>query len=71
MLKVSRMLIELVVEVPRWLRLAFRSTQSIQAEICSCAGSLLSTLSVALANKNARRLWAIWRAEGAALATAT
>ena len=26
---------------------------------------------VALANKNARRLWAIWRAEGAALATAT
>jgi transposase len=26
--------------------------------------------SVALANKTARRLWAIWRAEGAALAIA-
>src|SRR3984893_18067836 len=32
MLKVSGMLIELVIEVLRWLRLAFRSTQSIQAE---------------------------------------
>ena len=32
MLKVSGILIELLAEVLRWLRLAFRSSQSIQAE---------------------------------------
>ena len=32
MLRVSGVLIDLVVEVLRWLRLAFRSSQSIQAE---------------------------------------
>jgi hypothetical protein len=32
MLKVSGILIELVAETLRWLRLAFRSSQSIQAE---------------------------------------
>src|SRR6202048_2503743 len=32
MLKVSEILIELVAEALRWLRLAFRSSQSIQAE---------------------------------------
>ena len=32
MLKVSEILIELVAEALRWLRLTFRSSQSIQAE---------------------------------------
>ena len=32
MLRVSEILIELVAEALRWLRLAFRSSQSIQAE---------------------------------------
>jgi putative transposase len=32
MLRISEILIELVAEALRWLRLAFRSSQSIQAE---------------------------------------
>jgi hypothetical protein len=47
MLKVSGILIELVAETLRWLRLAFLSSQSIQAENLFLRPSWRSILSVA------------------------
>jgi hypothetical protein len=47
MQKISEILIELVAEALRWLRLAFRSSQSIRAENLFLLDNLRSTSSVA------------------------